>query len=409
MEKLPGTRNYPTSALVLLIVLFGLSLRLMFFSGMSTSDDLAYSRYSYNLMEGVKEESSPILLARTGITYPTALSYSIFGINDFSSVLFVLLTSIGNIILAYHFGKLLYTKEAGLMTAFLMAIFPLEIVFSTRLLTDLPASFFMAWGVYIFLRAEITNRPGYQYFISGLLTGIGFFIRESAMLIALFFLGYMVHQRRIKKEYFLLPIGFLLVFFLDMLLLATLTGDFFFRFTTVQDAVLKEYAYFDYFGRLDFPETFFHYPYVILTNGLLTYFFLPIFGSIIYLVLNKKKQSYLMIIWLASLLFYLSFGSISLSTYIPFRTDPRYFALVTMPGVLLLSFFLTEEKKAIKKFIMPLSLALLLTTSAIFSSPNKVDAAVDNLKELYPSLGSLEKPIYTDGRSALVIGYLAGY
>ena len=97
-----------TKLILFFIVLFGLLLRLMFFSGMDLSDNLSYSRYAANLD---KEIVPHTLAVRLGLIYATAFSYSLFGINDFSSVLFVLLTSMGSIILIFHFGKLLFNDK----------------------------------------------------------------------------------------------------------------------------------------------------------------------------------------------------------------------------------------------------------------------------------------------------------
>jgi len=101
--------------------------------------------------KGINKDSTVTLEVRIGIIYATALSYSIFGVNDFSSVLFVLLTSLGSIILIFYFGKLLFDEKAGLMAAFLLSFFPLDIAYSTKLLTDLPSAFFMALGSLVFI------------------------------------------------------------------------------------------------------------------------------------------------------------------------------------------------------------------------------------------------------------------
>ena len=69
---------------------FYLILRLIFFAGMGTSDSLVYSKTAndFNLGEGIDPKSTLTLSTRLGLIYATALSYKIFGINDFSSVLF---------------------------------------------------------------------------------------------------------------------------------------------------------------------------------------------------------------------------------------------------------------------------------------------------------------------------------
>ena len=159
---------------------------------MGASDDLAYSKFAINIDEGIDPDSSQTLATRLGIIYVTALSYKLFGINDFSSVLFALLTSVGSIILIFYFGKLLFNEKTGLIAAFLLSFFPLEVVYATKLFTDLPSAFFMALGVYLFLYSEIKSKFkfGLGYFLSGIFIGIGYFIREGVLLIALFFIIY---------------------------------------------------------------------------------------------------------------------------------------------------------------------------------------------------------------------------
>jgi len=124
-----------TYTLLLLIVIFGLVLRLIFFSGMGISDSLVYSKTAHDINEGrgIDPDSTLTLSTRLGLILPTALSYRLFGINDFSSVIFVLITSIASIILIFYFGKLLFNEKMGLMAAFLLSFFPLNIVHATKL------------------------------------------------------------------------------------------------------------------------------------------------------------------------------------------------------------------------------------------------------------------------------------
>lgn len=50
---------------------------------------------------------------RIGLIFPTALFFFLFGINEISAILFPFLCSIGNIILIYYLGELLFNKNVG--------------------------------------------------------------------------------------------------------------------------------------------------------------------------------------------------------------------------------------------------------------------------------------------------------
>ena len=392
--------------LLLTIVLFGLALRLIFFSGMGSSDSLAYSRYAQEL-----DKIEPTTLGvRIGLIYATALSHSLFGINDFSAVLFVLLTSIGSIVLAFYFGKLLFNKKVGLIASFLLSFFPLDVVYSTKLGSDIPSAFFMALGVYFFLYSEIKSKHNIGYYLSGLFIGIGYLIRESALLIALFFLIYVIYKKRIKKEYFLVAFGFLTIFIIELLIFYTLTGDSLFRHVSSQQHFTEALERDNYYGRLPlFPTGLFHYPYIILTTNLLSYFYISIFIAILYCWIYRKKETCTIQFWFLSLLLYLSFGSGSLTKYIPFRAVDRYLTIITIPGILLLAFFISEKRNAIKKIIMPFIFIVLLLTSIVSVYLREDRNVLENLKEANPYLEKLDKTIFIDSRSLKALNYISKY
>jgi len=400
-------RLLKTPGLILfLIVLFGLALRLIFFSGMGYSDDQYYSKYSYTLGDGTDPNT---LAVRIGILYATHFFYGILGVNDFSSVFFVLLSSIAGIILIYYFGKLLFDEKTGLLSAFLLSVFPLHLVYSTKLVTDIPSAFFMSLGVYVFLNCELKQKSRINYFLSGLLIGIGYLIRESALLIGLFFIVYIIYKKPIKKEYFLIPLGILIIFIIESLLFYSLTGHLSFRFTSSQQWLVEAYAKYDYFGRLSLPMGLFHYPYLLLTNSLLLYFSIFIFIAAAYCIAYKKRETYTLLFWLLPLLIYLSFGSSGITKYLPFRAVDRYLEVIAFPGVLLLAYFLKEKNELIRKVLMPAALVLLVIASigAVYLRDDR--HLLDGLKAAYPFLEKGGKLVYTDSRSVKALDYISGF
>jgi len=412
MSRKKSTGALPSKAagnagiVLLLIVIFGIIIRLIFFSGIGTSDDLAYTGYAHSLSKGEIKGDTLTLSTRLGLIYPLSVLYSLFGVNDFSSVLFVLLAAIGNIILVFYFGKLLFNENVGLISAFLLSIFPLEVVYSTKLFSDIPSAFFMALGVYLFLYSEKKTPNPLLYVISGLSIGIGYLIRESALLIGLFFIFYILYKRQIKKEYFLVPIGVLAIFALEALVFYQLTGNPFFRWEESQKYLAEAVKVHNYFGRLDFPSGLFHYPYIILASKLLSLFYIFIFAAVVYCIIYKRKRSYEMLLWFIPLLLYLSFGSSSFSEYIPFKAADRYLEIVTVPGILLLGFFLQENKFSKWK---PFMLILLLAASISLTYWNGGRNELGNLRNSYNEIKNIEKPVYIDERSLKALNYIGGY
>lgn len=401
-----------THLLLLLIVLFGLFLRLIFFSGMGISDSLVYSKTAndINTGKGIDPNSTLTLSTRLGLIYPTALSYRLFGINDFSSAIFVLITSIASIILIFYFGKLLFNEKIGLIAAFLMSFFPLDVVHATKLGSDIPSAFFMAFGVYVFLYSEKENKMGYgsYYFLSGLLIGTGYLIRESALLIALFFVAYIAYKRKIKKEYFLVPLGVLMIFVIESFVFFSLTGDPIYRVVSSQQYNAKAVIEHNYFGRFIFPTGLLHYPWLFLTNNLLAPFYTFIFISFLYSSVQKKKETSTILLWFIPLILYLSFGSASLTQYIPFRAVDRYTTIITIPSILLMSFLLLEKKSIVKK-LTPFFLILLLLISVVTVYLKEDRNLLASLRQTYPELKNLDKTIYTDSRSIQALKYISGF
>ena len=399
-----------TKLTLTLIVLFGLILRLSFFSGMGASDSLTYSELANKIDKGIDLKNGVLTLAtRLGIIYVTSLSYRLFGINDFSSVSFVLLASMASIVLVFYFGKLLFNEKVGLMAAFLLSFFPLDVIYATKLLSDLPSAFFVSLAVYIFLYSEMKSRRSYFYFLSGVLIGVAYLIRESALLIALFFAAYVIYKRQVKREYFLVVFGFAVVFLFELFMLYKLTVDPFFRYTTVQSYLLEAFAKDDYYGRLKMPQGLFHYPYVILTDSIISYFYILIFIAMYYFIKNKDKNAYFLMFWFIPILLYFSFGSASFTNYLPFKAEPRYLAIITFPGILLLSYFLTNYK-LVKKNMVPYVLVMLLLLSIMSVYMEDDRNILVYLRELHAHLEkSGFREVFIDERSMRALDYISKF
>ncbi|MEW6096775.1 MAG: glycosyltransferase family 39 protein [bacterium] len=342
--------------LLVIIVLFGLALRLIFFSGYIERDDKHYLAQAYKFSIGDFSPGDSVWTVRLGVIAPTACFFSLFGINKLTAVLFPLLCSIGIIILIYYLGKLLFDGKVGLVASFLLSFFPLDVIFATHLYPDIPISFFITLSIFLFLKGERSEKKIY-YLISGIFLGISYLNRLSGLLIGLFFIFYVLYKRKLKICYCLIPLGFLLILGLELVLYYFQTGNPLFRYQ-------KTYGERWCIGKSEFlyrGTNWWIEPLLMLTTnqefGIFYYFVLPI---IVYFLFKRNIEVNILLIWLIPVLLYLSYGTVSFSHYLYLRREERYTSMITTPALLILAYFLV--KKANKKFYYS-SLFLLLLTS----------------------------------------------
>ena len=151
------------------IVFFALALRLIFFVGLGFNDDSYYLEYANTIFKG--EPFHPIKYVwsvRIGVYLPVVLIWKIFGISEFSTVLFFLLCSISSIIAVYCIGKQLFNTATGLVAAFILSMIPLDIIYATQVGPDVPFSLFACLSILWFLKAYDSDR---RYRLDGLLAG----------------------------------------------------------------------------------------------------------------------------------------------------------------------------------------------------------------------------------------------
>lgn len=209
-----------------IIVLFGAVVRLCMASYMWGTDDLNYADLARieagTLFEGPPEgfEHNHHSL-RKGLVVPVALLYRLFGINDLTTGAVPFLCSLGLIVLAHRFGRLLASEAVGLMSAALMACFPLSIIFASVLWPTEPQAFMVSWAMYLFFEAEQRRQdgapPGHGRWLAiGLILGLAYLIHITSLFVALFFLAYLaVYWRRFTWRWGWVAAGVILILLLE--------------------------------------------------------------------------------------------------------------------------------------------------------------------------------------------------
>lgn len=392
-----------------LILLLGLILRMIFFSGVGPSDSLFYTKSAYEISQGEFPESRLLTSSRIGVLIPTSFLYSTFGVGELTSNLLVLLTSLCTIILIYLFGKEFFGKNVGLLAAFLFSIFPLDVVYGTRLMPDVPAAFFVGLSVYLFLKGEKRNHQQNLYlFFAGAALGVAYLIKEMSLLIGLFFLIYVAAKRKLKWNYGFGAAGFLIFFIVELWYFLVMTGNALYKYTTSTTQFVDTVVSTDFYGRGSLFLGLAHYPYVMLTDLLLAFFYAFIFIAIVYCWVNKKREAFPFVIWFCSLAFYISFGTISFSNYVPFPVASRFLTIVSIPGILLLAFFLSQKETVVRKVLLPSVICFLFVSSLGILYVSDTRSSLDNEKRAFTYIQG-KGPVLVDERSHLVFSYLNEY
>ena len=465
---LPGVR---AEVWLILILLFALFLRMYFFVGHVNNDpqdDGIYMRHARLLvfdgefsdfkwaadLVSTQDTINPAhqFPFRWMMVFPIALSFMLFGLNDFSAALFPLLCSLGSILLIFYIGKNLFNEKAGLIAAFLLSFFPLNVIYATRIIPEAPLTFFMALSAFMFILGEkremdkgFLSLKNLYFTLSGVFLGIGYLTKVSAVIIISFFILYSLYRRRIRKEYLLIFIGFLMIYSVEGLYYYENTGDFLLRphlnskvYAFKQDVEFKDRFksknFYDMVEVLYLPQLEI-YPNALMNQkpswrskineGFGYFYYFVIFSAIGGLILCRRfgkcpKKAYIPMLWALSLFLFLEFGPMSLKfstetavvQYLMIFKSLRYLTVLTIPSLLIIASFLSSENRIIRRFIMPLSLIILLTTSIPIIEDIHVDfvSHIEGIREASKFFEARPGArIYSDFLGVGLIKYYTGY
>ncbi|HEC93521.1 MAG TPA: phospholipid carrier-dependent glycosyltransferase, partial [Candidatus Atribacteria bacterium] len=379
-------KNKQSSFLLALIILFALVIRLYFFVGLTWCDN--YTHHAHRLLtNGLNLGTSLSNLRIMGI-YPLALFFLLFGVNNLSAGLYSLITSLGSIILIFYLGKFFFNEKIGLLSAFFLSIFPLNIIYGTSPFNDVPIGFFSALSIFLILKAdknEIKNpKKKYKnrilFLLSGILIGINYLHKVSGVITFVFALPYILYKtikkREVKLDYSLIFLGFLTIILLEGALYANLHGNFFTRYDTVSKFYREDHDinrdlkfYPTIMFNLNYGNFSFNYKNYFNEFGIF-YYFIAI--SLIYILTKKDKNALIVLSWFILILLYLEFGTMSLTNYNIIHKVNRHLTLITIPGILCLSYFLVnfingKNYRKIRKIIFMLAVFLILASSVFYT------------------------------------------
>ncbi len=178
----------------------GLAVRLAFFRGLVSVDDLNYVRHAAELWKGRFDLSAALYLHATRLLVfsPVAGLFALLGPYEVVAVLWPLAASLATIVLVERIGRRLFDAPTARTAACLVAVLPLAVDEATRLLPGAIINLLVALSVLAFLRADTDppRRRGAWLAASGAIWGTMTFVGELGFLMGAFFPAAILVQRR---------------------------------------------------------------------------------------------------------------------------------------------------------------------------------------------------------------------
>jgi hypothetical protein len=168
------------------ILASALALRLLLFTGVQGNDDIIHYASAARLARGEAPLRGDLQQSRYALVVPIALLFKVFGPRIGCLVVPTLASSAALIVLAYALGSRWYGEKVGRISAAALAIFPLEVFYSTTSNTDTPLAAWLGAGVYALTAAADSSEPWRRRLgavLAGLSFGAAHLTKESAALL----------------------------------------------------------------------------------------------------------------------------------------------------------------------------------------------------------------------------------
>jgi len=417
------TAKYRNEFFLTLIIIAGIILRLYFQIGHIFSDDAYYSYLSYTLLGGEFAKDYlgyPIFPLRITFLSITALSFKLFGINEFATIVIPFLLSIANLFLTYKLAKLLTGNvNVSLLSALLMAFFPTDIVFATIGFVDLSNKFFINLGIY-FLYKSYKLSKNHLAIVGGILFFLSMQVKENiyytAILLIILLVYIIVRKKNLNTQIVIALIFILLNIVVEGIIYLFLHKDFLYRFPLLQQNY--NYSYYDFFPHTaqkisnvnNYWRNLFDQVFTINSRAIFLrrfYLFLPIIASIKSIINIRKKENLLLTFWFLGTLILLIVFTTSFTEYKPLDLKRSWYIYPPlMPMIIITTTFLVKIKKNLRYFLI----SIYIFGGIIMCTHYEVYFDKENKSELKSFIAeNQQRKIFTDHFTKYSVDLIRGY
>ncbi|MBI4681738.1 MAG: glycosyltransferase family 39 protein, partial [Nitrospirae bacterium] len=224
--------NLKYHMLFALILVSAVALRIIYYMGPSGADDMIYFSVVEKLLSnqdaGTAISSSTHWGVRLGMVLPVWAAMKVFGISEFSSYLFPMLSSAGIMVFIYIAALRLFNHQVALLSSLTFALLPQDVYLSTVMYPDGPVVLFSALFIYLFYKLSGNKETdAVQAIIAGIILGLAYYIRETALILLItvpILLFHAPNKKNFIKTAFFILTGLLIAIAFEMLVFWLLTG-----------------------------------------------------------------------------------------------------------------------------------------------------------------------------------------
>lgn len=299
-------------------------------------DDMHYAEMANDVLQGSIQYNDHFFY-RWPTVFLTALSYKIFGVNDFASALPAMSISVGILLVVFFILKR-YSNFILFVGLSLITLSNWFLFYTDKLMPDIFVAFFVLCAVatlyYYKYVVKETQLKKYAFLLALSLL-FGFMAKETIVLILpvlayLFVVDFFIAK---KRTFWLYAIGFTAgLFVLYFLLLFALTGDAFIRFKSILDnRYFSECSYHELPAIYVIKRIAYEFYEMCINSGM----FISILLILPVLFTKKQKDVWMLNheVYFFSVVGFLlvlssNFMSISYSEYIPMCIDPRHYLFI---------------------------------------------------------------------------------
>jgi 4-amino-4-deoxy-L-arabinose transferase-like glycosyltransferase len=376
-------------ALLMLILIAGLVLaHILYSSPFYSFDDSSYITFAHQIIEGNFNPASTPRAYGFFLPLSIALSFSIFGTSILASILPAVMEYLIIIALTFVIARKLYGNGAGLISAFLIATAPFVVGYSTRVLPDMGVGLFAGLSILFFVYAQDSSNSKLLYFLSGAFAVLIIYVKMIGLAYVLFFFVILLFHRpkhKLKTDRNTKIYAFAGMFLFAMAYAYTIffysSGNLFTPFfaygqnqITISHSGLSNninslsitlfgysYWYNQFFYPFSDPQT--------IPLGLII--LLAIIGSAMAIWRRERNLVYFSVL-LWGVLFYLFFGTVTITKYSFIFVVSRYFILVSVPMAVLAGYAVWSFYKAARPHLGSWAICpviLILAASLVVNMP----------------------------------------